>query len=86
MTSPAVTMGRFVNTHGLPARNIPCDLYMEHLNRVFKDAVNGLRANKTPEALVKVGKVVGVLDEVLMNFDKEHIVKEKLGKHAVASY
>ena len=78
--------GRFVNTHGLPARNIPCDLYMEHLNRVCKDAVNGLRANKTPEALVKVGKVVGVLDEVLKNFDKEHIVKEKSGKHAVASY
>lgn len=78
--------GRFVNTHGLPARNIPCDLYMEHLNRVCKDAVTCLHANKTPEALVKVGKVVGILDEILKNFDKEHTIKEKSGKHAVASY
>lgn len=46
--------GRFVNTHGLPARNIPCDLYMEHLNRVCKDAVNGLHANKTPDTLEKL--------------------------------
>ena len=48
--------GRFINVHGLPGRNIPCDLYMEHLNRVVKDVVHGLKANKTPEALVRVIK------------------------------
>ena len=25
--------GRFINTHGLAGHNIPCDLYLEHLNR-----------------------------------------------------
>ena len=25
---------RFINTHGVPGKNIPCNLYMEHLNCV----------------------------------------------------
>ena len=28
---------RFINTHGVPGKNIPCDLHMEHLNRVLKN-------------------------------------------------
>ena len=52
--------------------NIPHDLFMEHLNRVVKDAVNGLGANKTPKALVRVGKFVGTLDEVLRKFDEDN--------------
>ena len=27
---------RFINTHGIKGKNIPCDLHMEHLNRYFK--------------------------------------------------
>ena len=30
--------GRFINTTGLPGRNIPNDLHMEHLNRSVKTA------------------------------------------------
>ena len=78
--------GRFINVHGLPARNIPCDLFMEHLNRVCKDAVHGLGANKTPQALVKVAKIVNVLDEVLKNFDQDNSIKERSGKHKVANF
>ena len=40
---------------------------MEHLNRVCKDAIGGLKANKIPQALVSVGKVVGILDNVNKN-------------------
>ena len=78
--------GRFVNVHGLPARNIPCDLYMEHLNRICKNAVSGLGANKTPDALLRVGKVVGILDEVMKKFDEENNIAERSGKHTVPSY
>lgn len=78
--------GRFINVHGLPARNIPCDLYMEHLNRVCKNAVDGLGANKTPNALTRVGKVVGVLDEVMKKFDEDNNIAERSGKHTVSSY
>ena len=31
--------GRFINTTGLPGRNIPNDLHMEHLNRSVKTAI-----------------------------------------------
>ena len=30
-----VVWSRFVNVHGLPGHNIPCDLHMEHLNRLL---------------------------------------------------
>ena len=43
--------GQFINVHGLPGHNIPCDLHMEHLNRLCKEAI---KANKTPAALVRV--------------------------------
>ena len=59
---------------------------MEHLNRVVNDAVNGLGANKTPKALVRVGKVVGTLDEVLSKFDEDNNVAEHAGRHKVASF
>lgn len=39
--------GRFVNTHGGPGRNISCDLYNKHMNKLFKDFVHNLIANLT---------------------------------------
>ena len=77
---------RFINVHGLPSHNIPCDLFMEHLNRVCKDAVRGLGANKTPQALVKIGRVVGILDNVMINFDEDNMVKQQSGRHEVANF
>ena len=38
--------GRFINTRGLPCHNIPCNLFIEHLNRICKDAINGLKPIK----------------------------------------
>lgn len=61
---------RFVNVHGLPGHNIPCDLHMEHLNRVCKQAIQGIGAKKTKESVVRIGKALGPLAEVTTNFDK----------------
>lgn len=44
--SQQLLWSRFVNTHGLPGKNIACDMHMEHLNRVLKGAIAGLGANK----------------------------------------
>ena len=77
---------RFVNVYDLPSHNIPSDLFMEHLNRVCKDAVRGLGANKTPQALVKIGRVVGILDNVMINFDEDNMVRQQLGRHEVANF
>lgn len=35
---------------------------------------------------MKVGKVVGILDEVLKNFDEDNEVKKRSGSHKIASY
>ena len=78
--------GRFINVHGLPARNIPCDLYMEHLNRVVKEALKGLGANKTEKAMVYVGKAVGALDSVQKNYDHDNCINEGSGSHRAASF
>ena len=29
----------FINTHGVPGRNIPLDLHLEHLNRLCKTSI-----------------------------------------------
>ena len=38
---------RFINVHGIPGRNIPKDLHMEHLNKLVKESIRSLQANKT---------------------------------------
>ena len=62
---------RFISTHASPGHNIPEDLHQEHLNRVIKDAIRDLGANKTEVAKVRAGKALGTLDPVLRKFDAE---------------
>lgn len=52
---------RFVNVHGkgIPGNNIPCDLYVEHLNRLCKECVRNLGANKTEKAICRFSKMYG---------------------------
>ncbi len=72
---------RFVNTHGQKGHNIPADLHMEHLNRLCKDAVSHLGANKTPHAIVRAGKAISVLGKVMQQFDSTSDVKHTSGFH-----
>lgn len=50
---------RFVNPQGKPGHNIPCDLHLEHCNRLVKTAVGYLGANATPKAITRIGKCAG---------------------------
>ena len=61
---------RFVNTQGKRGANISADLHIEHLNRICKEAVNHLGANKTPKAVTRIGKVVGVVSSTLDHYDE----------------
>ena len=63
---------RFINTQGCVGCNSPCDLYMEHLNRMVKASVANLGANKTPKSIEKVGKCIEPIDEIII-FDSYHI-------------
>ena len=49
---------RFINIHGLPGRNIPTDMHMEHLNRVAKEAILILRVNKSNASIKRVGNAL----------------------------
>ena len=76
---------RFVNTTGLAGRNIACDLHMEHLNHLCKEAVRGLGANQTPTAITRVGKCIGVLRPFLENYDETTSIPAQSGRHSVPS-
>ena len=78
-----VKYSRFINTQGRIGCNIPCDLYMEHLNRMVKACVANLGANKTPTSIEKVGKCIGPIDEIIKSFES-HQVKESV-HHSVPS-
>ena len=83
--SEQLIWSRFVNTHGLPGRNIPADLHMEHLNRLCKDAVSHLGANKTPKAIVRTGKAVQPMSDALHHFDNENGIDHGSGAHTQRS-
>lgn len=76
---------RFVNTQGLPGCNIPADEHLEHLNRICKDSIAHLGANKSKECIQRVGKCVGVISKLSENFDNEMGISKLSGKHSVAS-
>ena len=58
---------------------------MEHLNRLAKDAVKNLGANKTEKAISHVGRALGTIAPVLSKFDDENF-KTPSGMHKIASY
>ena len=73
---------RCINTRGIAGRNISCDLFMEHLNRLCKEAIAGLRANKSDKAIVRVGKAIGTLYPVLEQFDVVNSIATLSGVHS----
>ena len=75
--------GRTVNTRGLPGKNIPCDLHMEHLNRECKGSISGLGANITDGAIQRVGRSLRSSTKILDNFDKENGIASQSGYHPV---
>ena len=76
---------RCINTAGRPGKNVPMDIHMEHLNRACKDAICGLGANKTPKAIQRIGKCIGILKAVTDNFDEQTEVSKNKAYHTVAS-
>ena len=72
--SAELLWSRFVNTQGLPERNIPSDLHLEHLYRIFKDAIQGLGRNKTVKSITKLGKAKDTLSPVLSRFVEDNKV------------
>ena len=79
--SQQLLWSRFVNTQGKKGHNIPADLHMEHLNRICKDAVSHLGANKTPNAIVRARKAISGIGKVLQQFDTSLSINDTSGYH-----
>ena len=66
---------RTVNVHGMPGRNISCDLLMEHLNRVCKGAMGNLGSNiQSNDSVSRIGKSVG---ELMSYYDDINDIKSE---------
>ena len=73
---------RFVNTRGQPDHNIECDLHMEHLNRLCKNAIKGMGANKTEKAIQRAAKAIGKTSAVVDNFNRISKLSPTSNKHS----
>ena len=62
-----------------------CDLHMEHLNRLAKDAIKGLGANKSMKAIDQVGKALGTITNLISTFDTVNNVSDESGHHSKQS-
>ena len=60
---------RCVNTRGVIGANIPCDLYMEHLNRCLKTMLHNLGSNISPEAIRKAGMAIAPVQHICNTFE-----------------
>ena len=77
---------RGVNTRGIPGHNIPCDLYLEHLNRMCKDWLRTLRGERKEKAVIRIGKALGTLKPILEHFDGECVITQSNSTHKPSSY
>ena len=62
---------RCINTKGLIGANIPCDLFMEHLNRRLKKIIRIMGPNVTPKALQKGAKAIAPVQHVRHLFEQQ---------------
>ena len=72
---------RFINATGKAGHNIPCDLHMEHLNRLCKSAIKMLGVNKTEKSIQRVGKCLRILKVVGERYDREMDISDTTGTH-----
>lgn len=75
---------RFVNSCGKPTHNIPCDLFMEHLNRTAKEAL-GQHSNLNPRSVQRVGNCLGLFRNTCKQFDQVTGSHQSSGRHVQSS-
>ena len=80
-----IRWGRFVNWVGGKGKNIECDTAQEICNRVCKNIVLGMGANKTSAAIVRASKSAAGVEQILTQFDSETGVCKKSSAHTSRS-
>ena len=77
---------RVVNVRGGSGHNIPLDLHMEHLNRVLKDYVVNLGANKGEKTIIQCGKSLAGIMGLCQEFDVENNLAPQSVEHTKAKH
>jgi len=54
---------------------------LEHLNKEAKKSIAGLGSNITNESILRIGKSIGNIVNILKNFDKINDIKESSSHH-----
>ena len=66
-------------------RNIPCDLYNEHVVKLIKSIITNMGANLTEKALQRAARSVSTLYSVCKQFDNESNVPATTSSHSTRS-
>ena len=80
-----VTWHRFVNVRGGAGKNIPCDLFNEHINKLLKCIISNMGPNLTEPALQRAARSVTVLQNICENFDSQSGVPYRTTAHSTRS-
>ena len=67
--------------NGGVGNNIPLDLHLDHLNRVFKDNINTFRAHISEQSVQRSSRAIAPVKAMLEAFDKATSVKQESGHH-----
>uniref|UniRef100_A0A1X7SZ34 Uncharacterized protein n=1 Tax=Amphimedon queenslandica TaxID=400682 RepID=A0A1X7SZ34_AMPQE len=59
-------------------------IFLEHLNKICKLAIETLGSNFSEKALKLVGHCVGILDGLLDQFDSDFCIDKLSGRHTLA--
>ena len=51
-------------------KNIPCDLFNEHQNKLFKEIIKRMGANMTDKAITRAARSVSTLHKSCEEFDR----------------
>lgn len=77
---------RFINNKGRVGCNIPCDLFMEHLNRRLKVIITKMESNVKLSSTSHAANAIGIVEEICRSFNTEMERKEESDKHRQPSY
>ena len=63
-------------------RNLPCDLYNEHINKELKAAIKFMGANFTQTALTSIAHSITFMSSTSAQFDKQYGITDS-SAHAI---
>ena len=76
---------RFVNVKGGEGRNIPCDLFNEHVNKQLKVIIANMGPNLTEAALQRAARSVSTLHAICERFDQTTALPHRSTAHSTRS-